>query len=129
LNGTVDIASVCDACVANYIELASGEENRPGAVYKISADAAEPFNTFIGKEFVLISVTPVLNAPFVMNTAVLNEADQKLIIDAMTSEETANNPKIFIPAGSDFKGMFKKTANERFVKVEDSWFNPIREMN
>jgi len=128
LNGTVDISAVCDTCIGNYIELASGEVNKVGAVYKVRQDAAEPFNNLGGKEFVLISVTPVLNSPFAVNTSVLNEEDMNSIISAITSEEVANNEKIFVPKGSEFKGLFPKAGSERFVSVEDSWFNPIREL-
>ncbi len=128
LTDRADIGAVCDTCVANYIEPASGEVNKVGTVYRVTANAAEPFNTLGGEEFVAISVTPVLNAPFVVNTAVLSEEDQTAILEAMTSDAVANNQKIFIPKDSEFKGLFSKTANERFAKVEDSWFNPIREL-
>jgi phosphonate transport system substrate-binding protein len=48
---------------------------------------------------------------------------------AFTSDETSNNPKIFIPKGSSFKGLIKqKSGKERFLVVEDSWFDPIRNM-
>lgn len=124
-----DIASVCDTCIANYIELVSGTENRPGAVYKVSADAAEPFNTLVGEEFVLISVTPVLNAPFAINTQKVSEADVKAIRDAFTSDAMAANESIFIPADSANKGLFRKTGNERFIAVDDSFFNPIRDLS
>ncbi len=129
LSDRADIASVCDTCVANYIELVSGTENRPGAVYKVSDDAAEPFNTLTGEDFVLISVTPVLNAPFAVNTQKVNEADVKAIQDAFTSEAMATNESVFIPADSTNKGLFRKSGNERFIAVEDSFFNPIRELS
>lgn len=129
LSGKADVAAFCDTCVNNYVELADGEVNTPGAVYKVKEDAAEPFNTVKGKEFSLISVTPVLNAPFVFNTDTVNEEDQKKLIEIMTSEEVANNEKIFVPEDSEFSGLFKKTADERLVEVEDAWFNPIRELS
>ncbi|MFO1446487.1 phosphate/phosphite/phosphonate ABC transporter substrate-binding protein [Bacillus sp. Bva_UNVM-123] len=130
LTGKVDVAAFCDTCVSNYVEIVEGEENRPGSIYKVSDGAAEPFNTVIGKEFALISVTPVLNAPFVVNTETVNEELQKKLLDTLTSDEVANNEKIFVPAESEFKGLFKKkSGNERLVKAEDSWFNPIRELS
>lgn len=130
LSGKADVAAFCDTCINNYIQLASGTENRPGAVYKVKADAKEPFNNSIGQEFVLISVTPVLNAPFVVNTSKMNEADIKKLTDLFTSDELANNPKIFVPKDSKFSGIFgKKTDKERFVKVDDAWFNPVRELS
>lgn len=130
LTGKADVAAFCDTCVNNYVELVEGEPNKPGAVYRVKQDAAEPFNTVPGEEFVLISVTPVLNAPFVVNTETVSEEDVKKLIEAFTSDEVANNPKIFVPKDSDFAGLFsKKSGKERFVQVEDSWFNPIRELS
>jgi phosphonate transport system substrate-binding protein len=130
ISGKADIAAFCDVCVGNYIELVEGEENRPGAVYKVKDKADEPFNTFPGKEFKLISVTPVLNAPFVVNTETVDEKTVEKLVEAMTAAEVANNPKVFVPKDSEFSGMFgKKTDKESFVAVEDDWFNPIRELS
>lgn len=127
LTDKVDVAAFSDVNLANYVELAEGKANTPGAVYKIRKDAAEPFNKLPGAEFVVISVTPVLNAPFIMNSDVLSEKSRDAILLAFTSEEVAKNPKIFIPKDSKDKGMFK--APERFLKVDDAWFNPIRELS
>lgn len=129
LSGKADVAAFCDTCVNNYVELAEGEVNKSGAVYKVKEDAAEPLNTVAGKEFSLISVTPVLNAPFVINSGTLSEEDQKQLLEIMTSDEVANNEKIFVPEDSEFSGLFsKKSGNERLVEAEDEWFNPIREL-
>ena len=92
-------------------------------------DAAEPFNNLNGEEFALINVTPVLNAPFVANTEVLSEEDFKKIQELLISDEIANNESIFVPADSEVSGLFSKNADERFVSVEDAWFNPIRELS
>lgn len=129
LNGSADVAAFCDSCVDNYVELAEGEENEIGSVYRVKDDAEEPFNTVTGKEFVLMSVTPVLNAPFAVNKEVLNEEDINKLIEAFTSDEIANNEEIFVPKDSDMSGLFSKTDNERFLEVEDAWFNPIRELS
>ncbi|WZL74720.1 phosphate/phosphite/phosphonate ABC transporter substrate-binding protein [Clostridiaceae bacterium 35-E11] len=129
LTGNADVAAFCDSCVDNYIEHVDGTKNRPGAVYKVKADAVEPFNTIPGEEFALISVTPVLNAPFVANTEVLSEEDYKALIDAFTSDKVANNEKIFVPKDANFVGLFSKKGNERFISVDDAWFNPIRELS
>ncbi|KPU42584.1 phosphate-import protein PhnD precursor [Oxobacter pfennigii] len=129
LTGRADVAAFCDTCVANYVELASGTENRPGAVYRVRKDAADPFTSLVGSEFTVISVTPVLNAPFVYNKDVLTEEDAKALTDLFTSDAVAKNEKVFIPKGSEFKGLFASTGTERFVKVEDAWFNPIRELS
>ncbi|MCB5236860.1 MAG: phosphate/phosphite/phosphonate ABC transporter substrate-binding protein [Niallia nealsonii] len=129
LSGKADVAAFCDTCVNNYVELEDGEENRPGAIYKVKTDAAEPFNTVTGKEFQLISVTPVLNAPFVVNTDNISEDLQAQLLEVMTSDEITNNEKVFVPEDSEFSGLFKKTADERLVEVKDEWFNPIRELS
>lgn len=129
LAGNVDVASFCDACVGNYVELVSGEENRPGAVYRVRQDAAEPFDKFVGAEFVLIASNPVINAPIVANSGLLTTDEIKRLQDTLTSDSVANNPRIFatkaeIDAG--FKPLFRKTKEERFVVVDDSFFDPIR---
>lgn len=131
LSGAVDVASFCDACVQNYVELVSGEENKPGAVYRVLNNAAEPFDKFPGAEFVIISATPVINAPFVANSSMLTADEIKRLQDKLTSDEVANNPRIFatkaeIDAG--FKPLFRKTKDERFLVVDDAFFNPIRAM-
>ncbi len=129
LMGKADVAAFCDTCVANYVELVSGEHNAVGSVYKVKADAEEPFNTIPGKEFTIISSTPVLNSPFVVNTDNVDEELKNKILTAMTSDETANNPKIFVPEDSEFQGVFAKKGDERFVEVDDAFFNPIRELS
>ncbi|OCT12852.1 phosphonate ABC transporter substrate-binding protein [Paenibacillus pectinilyticus] len=127
LTGKADVAAFCDTCVANYIELSSGTANTPGAVYKVKQGAAEPFNTLIGKEFEVISVTPVLNQPFVINTGTISAEDTKKLKDAFTSEAVTNNPLIFLPKDSKDTGMFKqKSGKEKFLPVDDAFFNPIR---
>lgn len=128
LNNSVDVAAFCDTCVESYVELAEGDANTPGAIYRVKDDAAEPFNTVTGKEFTLISVTPVLNAPFVANLEVIGQEDYETIQELLASDEIANNEKIFVPEDSGESGLFYKSADERFVPVEDEWFNPIREL-
>ncbi|MGP4069522.1 phosphate/phosphite/phosphonate ABC transporter substrate-binding protein [Halobacillus sp. B29] len=129
ITGKTEVAAFCDVCVGNYVENVEGEHNRPGAVYSVAEDAAEPFSNLAGERFGLISVTPVLNAPFAMNTNTLSEDTQKTLVDAFTSDETANNEEIFVPEDSSDNALFYTTGKERFVKVEDSWFDPIRELS
>jgi phosphonate transport system substrate-binding protein len=129
LSGRADVAAFCDTCVGNYIEIAEGEVNEKGSVYKVKADAAEPFNTVPGEEFTLINVTPVLNAPFVANTESMSEEDFKKIQELLISDAISNNEKIFVPADAETTGLFTKSADEKFVITEDSWFDPIRELS
>ena len=103
--------------------------NTVGSTYAIKADASAPFDTVTGEEFVLIQVTPVLNGPFAYNSDALDPADVKAIQDLFTSDEVAGNELIFVPEDSDGVGMFEKTDSERFVLVEDAWFDPIRNLS
>lgn len=129
LSKRADVAAFCDTCVANYIEIADGEDNQPGTTYRVKDDAAEPFHTLPGEEFTLISVTPVLNAPIAANTAALSKEDFDKIQEILISDEVANNEKIFVPEDSEAAGLFKKTDKERFVITDDAWFDPIRELS
>lgn len=131
ISGAVDVAAFCDACVTNYVTLSEGDMNAVGSVYTVIEKAAEPFDKYPGKQFVVISSTPVINAPFVANSAMLSAEEIAAIQALLTSDEVANNTKIFatkevIDAG--FKGFFKKTKEERFLVVPDSFFDPIRAM-
>ncbi|WP_257349657.1 phosphate/phosphite/phosphonate ABC transporter substrate-binding protein [Pseudalkalibacillus decolorationis] len=129
LSGKAEVAAFCDTCVANYVELSDGEHNKAGAVYKVKEDAAQPFDKVIGEKFVLVSDTPVLNAPFTVNTENVSDKDRKALVEAFTSDEVANNEDIFVPEDSKKPALFTSTGKERFVKVEDSWFDPIRELS
>ena len=128
LSGKADIAAYCDTEMAPYMNLKEGAENRVGSVYIVKPDAAAPFNTVTGKECVIIASTPVLNGPNAYNPQNLSDGEIQKIRDVFTSEETANNENIFYKASSGKVGFYKKTNNERYLKVEDSWYNPIREM-
>lgn len=129
MSGKADVAAFCDTEIAPYADCVEGEPNTIGSVYRIKSDASAPFDTVTGEEFVVIQSTPVLNGPFVYNSEALDPDDVKAIQDLFTSDEVANNELIFVPEGSDNVGMFEKAANERFVLVEDSWFDPIRELS
>ena len=125
LTGRADVAAVCDFLVTNYVNLVSGTDNTAGAVYEIKKDAAAPFSSLGGKQFVVIKSIPVLNPPVEVNSAYLSDKTMKEITDVLSSDEVAKNPKIFAPAGtkgSDFQ------APARFVKVEDSWYDPMRKV-
>ncbi|WP_413375510.1 PhnD/SsuA/transferrin family substrate-binding protein [Alkalihalobacillus sp. 1P02AB] len=129
LNGRADVAAFCDSCLENYVELVEGEENTVGAIYQVKDGAAEPFNTVPEAEFIIMHATPVLNAPFVVNHELLSEEEIQKLKDLMTSDEVANNEKIFVPSDSGNSGLFFKSAEERFVEVENEWFDPIRELS
>ena len=113
LNDNAEVAAFCDTCVENYVEVAEGEANTVGAVYKVKEDAAEPFNTVTGKRIYLMSVTPVLNAPFVANLDVLGQEDFDKLQELFTSDEVANNEKIFVPEDSGKSGLILQNADKK----------------
>ena len=129
LTGNADVAAFCDTCVEEYVELAEGEENTVGAVYRVKENAAEPFNAVTGKEFTLMSSDPVLNEPFVVNMDVIGQADFDKIQELLTSDEVATNEKIFAPEDSEQSALFSKSDKERLLPVEDEWYDPIREIS
>ncbi|KYG89731.1 MULTISPECIES: PhnD/SsuA/transferrin family substrate-binding protein [Metasolibacillus] len=124
-----DVSAFCDTCVSAYVDLVEGEPNTAGAVYRVKDDAAAPFNNLPGKEFTLISSTPVLNSPFVVNTSALTAEEITKLTELLISDETANNKTIFVPKDSGEIGLFSKSADERFVQVNDAWFDPIRKLS
>ncbi len=129
INDRADIAAFCDTCLENYVELAEGEENTPGAIYEVSEGAADPFSNLAGEQFGIISATPVLNAPFIANESTLGADVVAELQEVFASDEVANNEKIFVPEDAEEGGLFSKSADERFVVVEDEWFDPIRELS
>lgn len=129
LSGKSDISAFCDTELKTYCEPSDGEWNKIGTTYKISDNAAQPFDQYAGKEFTTIAVSAVLNSPFVVNT---DKVDSKLIdkiVNKFLSDEVSSNEKVFIPDGSDGTGFFTKTNKECFLAVKDDWFNPIRELS
>ena len=129
MSGKADVAAFCDTEIRPYADCTEGEENKVGSVYSIKDNATAPFDQVQGEKFVLIASTPVLNGPFFYNSETLSPEDVKAIQALFTSDVVTNNEKIFIPEGSDAVDVFEKEGNARFVLVEDSWFEPIREMS
>lgn len=125
ITGKADIAAFCDTCVNNYFELVSGTENSPGAVYRVRKDAAEPFNNMAGEQVTIISATPVLNGPIMVDTKRFSPEQLAKLRDTLISDETAKMENLFAPSGK--KGLYK--AGEKFIPVEESFFNPIRALN
>ena len=128
LSGKADVSAFCDTEIAPYADCTEGTENTAGSIYTIKDDASAPFDTVTGKKFVVITSTPVLNGPFAYNSKTLSPDDVKSIQDLFTSAEVAGNEKIFVPEGSEAVGMFEKADKEQFVLVDDSWYEPIRNM-
>lgn len=128
MSGKAEVAAFCDTEIKPYADCTEGQPNTVGAVYTIKYDATAPFDTVQGEQFVIIQCTPVLNGPFGYNADTLDPADVKAIQDLFTSDAVTNNEKIFVPEDSDAVGMFARKGSEKFVLVDDSWYDPIRNM-
>ncbi len=127
LTGKTDVAVFCDTCVDNYVQLSTGKANAPGSVYVVRSDAVDPFTPVQGQEFVILSATAVLNSPMVVNASMFSNEELKALRNAFTAESTAMNTAIFPAKGSTVKAIFK--AGERFVALDDSFFDPLRAMS
>jgi phosphonate transport system substrate-binding protein len=123
LDGRADAGAFCNSCVSAYVEWVTGTlaDPVPGDIIRVLDDAEAPFDTMAGKEVVFIETVPVLNAPLVVNTGLLTDEQLDAVIAAFTSEETANNTRIF---GDE--GFFRE--GQQFLVVEDSWYDPIRRL-
>lgn len=124
LDGRADIGAFCNSCIFDYVEWVNGEysDPLPGDIVRVIDGAAAPFDTMAGKEVVLVETVPVLNAPLVMNTDLLTDDEIAAVQAAFTSDEVANNRRIF---GDE--GFFRE--GQRFLVVEDSWYDPIRRLS
>jgi len=128
LTGKADVAAFCDYLIMPYVNLVSGELNKVGSVYAVKSDAVAPFNTIPGREFVCISVIPVLNGPHAYNPKNMTAEEIQKIRAAFSSDESANNPYFFGQKDSGHSWLFQKTDKERFVQTSDSWYDPLRNM-
>ena len=124
LTGKADVAAVDDIDVSRYVNLSSGTDEAPGAVYNVIQNAADPFTKLGGAQFVIIDSIPVLNTPIEANSSVLSQATIDKITQALTSDQTTNDQLIFAPKDSK-SGIF--TQPDKFLKVDDSWYNPLRQ--
>lgn len=129
LSDKADVAAFCDKEVVSYVELKEGEDKQTGSVYAVKEDADAPFDTVAGESYTVISSTPVMNGPFVYNSETLSPEDVKAIQDLFTSDEVTNNEIMFYAEDAQQKGLFKKDGDIKFTTVEDSWYDPIRNMN
>lgn len=122
-----DVSAVDDIDVVSYVDLTSGKDNMPGAVYSIKQDATDPFSKLAGSQYVVIKSTPVMNAPIVVNTGALSKKTVDAMIKVLTSDEVTKNEKIFLPKDSKAKGFFN--APQHFMTTDDAWYQPIRDLS
>jgi phosphonate transport system substrate-binding protein len=130
MSGDADAAAFDDIDVDMYLDLVSGEANMPGAVYKVRDDAEEPFDRVQGKEFIILSSTPVLNAPFMFNEEVIAKEDRDAIVAYFCSAAVADDSRIFKdPDDENAKAIYTKSSEKKcFVQVTDAWYEPIRRL-
>ena len=128
LTGKADVGAVDDIDVDSYLDLVSGTANTSGAVYKVKAGAAAPFDTVPGASFTVLSSIQVKNAPIAVNTDLFTAAQLKALQDLFLSDATTNNPVIFLPAGAKGTAFNKQTGKNHFIAADDAWWNPIRDM-
>ena len=125
LNDKVDVAAVDDIDVAQYVDLTSGSDNQEGAVYSVKKDATAPFNTLAGAQYTVIKSIPVQNTPLEANSAVLSQKLLDQITKALTSDKVTKDSKIFTPKGTPGSVFVQP---HRFLKVDDSWYNPMKQV-
>ena len=128
LLGDADVAAVDDVDLVEYLEndTVEGEPNQPGAIYKVKEGAAAPFDRVIGKEFLIIQSTPVLNAPLVVNSNELKPETIENLTAALTDPANKDNPLLFAPKDQSTGALWKQKGENNFIKVESSWYDPIR---
>ncbi len=129
LSGKADAAVFCNECVYNYSDWdkANYVDPDPGEIVVVKQKADAPFDTVPGMEVVLIATVPVLNAPIIMNTALISAEEVAKLQAVFTSDEVRNDARIFAPKDSTMKSFFR--AGQRFLVVEDAWYDPIRKLS
>ncbi|WP_125587909.1 phosphate/phosphite/phosphonate ABC transporter substrate-binding protein [Companilactobacillus jidongensis] len=129
LKGDADVAAFDDIDLAPFLEVSDGSYDKVGSTFKVKDDADAPFSDFKGKEMINISVLPVQNGPFVVNTESLSEKDQKAIQKRFTSKDVTDNPKLFAKEGTKNPTLWqKKSAKTTLLPVNDDWYKPTHEL-
>jgi phosphonate transport system substrate-binding protein len=124
-----DIAASCNIVGMHYAKAIDGLDNVAGTKYIVTEKAEAPFDTVIGKEFTLLEAIPVMNAPIMMNKNLLTETEQQKLIEFFTSDEVANDERMFPTEQKTGSSFAVKKGNDRFVHVEDTWFDPLRKIS
>jgi len=129
LTGKADVGAVDDIDVDSYLDLVSGTANTSGAVYAVKQGAAAPFDTVpAGTKFTVLAAIQVKNAPIAVNTDLFTPAQLQSLQAAFLSDETTNNPAIFLPKGVKGAAINKQNGKNRYLAADDAWWNPIRDM-
>lgn len=132
LQGDADVAAFDDIDVDNYLNVPSGDRdsvNAAGNIYSVRDDAEQPFDRVQGKSFGIIQVSPVLNGPIAYNADVLPEDIKDKLLAGLTSDDCSNDELLFAPEGEDGNGaIWSKEDSAGFIAVENSWYDPIRNL-
>lgn len=130
LSGDADLAVFADYLTVPFLDQIEGEPSQPGCVYKVKEGQDAPLDKYAGEEFVCIASFPVPAVPICINTEAVPASMVQSIIDYMTGDEVANNPKIFpSPDDTETVSNWTKTTEEvRFVPATDEYFDEFRTM-
>ena len=127
LTGKADVSAVDDVDVDSYFDLVSGAPSAVGTVYKVKEGAAAPFDTVpAGTSFTVIASVQVKNAPIAVNTDLFTPDQLKAVQAAFLADSTTNNPAIFLPAGQKGTSLYSQNGKNKFLAVDDAWYDPIR---
>lgn len=132
LQGDADVAAFDDIDVDMYLDVPTDDRdkaNSAGQVYNVKDGAAQPFDRVQGKSFGIIQSTPVLNGPIAVNTEVLPQDIIDKLLEGLTSKETASDELLFAPEDVEDSGAVWSLGDTAgFIAVEDSWYDPIRNL-
>lgn len=129
LKGDVDVAAFDDIDLTPFLKVTDGSYDKVGSTFKVKDDADAPFAEFKGKELVNISVLPVQNGPFVVNTKALAKKDQDAITKRFTSKEFTKNKDLFSDGKSKTPTLWQKKSDKTILlKVNDDWYKPTHEL-
>lgn len=132
LQGDADVAAFDDIDVDMYLDVPTDDRdkaNSAGQVYNVKDGTAQPFDRVQGKSFGIIQSTPVLNGPIAVNTEVLPQDIIDKLLEGLTSKETASDELLFAPEDVEDSGAVWSLGDTAgFIAVEDSWYDPIRNL-
>jgi len=79
-----------------------------------------------GMEFRIIRSIAVPNFPIAYNGDNLTPDEIAAITEALLSDSTTMNPLIFTPDPEIYRATFRRTRYERFIDVDDSFYDVMR---
>lgn len=129
LKGDADVAAFDDGDLTPFLKVTEGSYDKVGSTFTVRDDADAPFAEFKGKQLVNLSVLPVQNGPFVVNSGALSKKDIDAITKRFTTKEFTETKGLF----SDGKGKTptlwqKKSDKTILLKVDDDWYKPTHEL-